>query len=141
MVSFNDVTKKPAATIDLRKVLSIEDNNLSTSSGSDQRLPTSRSRESVDSVYAVERSFRLTFADKEEINFFTDTDEEKAQWYVNRLARRTPPSDDIMSSRLYVLQEILRRIPPPHPLWAEAIWQRQQTTTTDSALPTRSSGR
>lgn len=85
MISFNDVTKKPAATIDLRKVLSLEDNNLSTTSGSNSRLPASRSRESVDSVYAVERSFRLTFADKEEINFFADTDEEKAQWYATRL--------------------------------------------------------
>ncbi|KAG2016127.1 hypothetical protein CC2G_009328 [Coprinopsis cinerea AmutBmut pab1-1] len=60
-------------------------------------------------LYGVERSFRLIFPDNEEIMFFADTDEEKSRW-------------------LDVLRALVGHI-PPHPLWAELLWQRQEELT------------
>ncbi|KAF6763079.1 hypothetical protein DFP72DRAFT_1030227 [Ephemerocybe angulata] len=61
-----------------------------------------------EAMYGVERSFRLVFP-HEEIVFFADTDEEKAKW-------------------LEVLRALVGHI-PPHPLWAELLWQRQDEIT------------
>jgi hypothetical protein len=108
LVAFNDITKKPAASIDLRKVAAVVDTNQLENPGSGSGQQSSRPRDSLDGAVYVERSLRLTFTDGEEISFFADDDEQKAKW-------------------LYVLREVIRRIPPPHPLWAEAIWLRQQS--------------
>ncbi|THU85048.1 hypothetical protein K435DRAFT_732682 [Dendrothele bispora CBS 962.96] len=103
LVAFNDVTKKVTATINLKNATAVEDNQanpMSPASG-----VTSRSRyDEYDGLYGVERSFRLLFPDDEEITFFADTDEEKARW-------------------LEVLRALVGHI-PPHPLWAELLWQR-----------------
>ncbi|KAH6914354.1 hypothetical protein BKA70DRAFT_1558314 [Coprinopsis sp. MPI-PUGE-AT-0042] len=64
-------------------------------------------------MYGVERSFRLIFPAGEEIMFFADTDEEKNKW-------------------LEVLRALVGHI-PPHPLWAELLWQRQEELTKPSA--------
>ncbi|KAF5345332.1 hypothetical protein D9758_008424 [Tetrapyrgos nigripes] len=106
LVAFNDVTKKVTATINLKNAIAVEDNQdphnhpKSPASG-----VTSRSRyDEYDGIYGVERSFRLIFPDDDEITFFADTDEEKARW-------------------LEVLRALVGHI-PPHPLWAELLWQR-----------------
>ncbi|KAF9529228.1 hypothetical protein CPB83DRAFT_812523 [Crepidotus variabilis] len=74
-----------------------------------------------DALYGVERSFRLIFPQNQEILFFADTDEEKSRW-------------------LDVLRALVGHI-PPHPLWAELLWQRQEElakrtqTTSQTILP------
>ncbi|KAL0581895.1 Bud site selection protein bud4 [Marasmius crinis-equi] len=103
LVAFNDVTKRVTATINLKNAIAIEDDQesmLSPVSGK-----TSRSSREYDGLYGVERSFRLIFPGNEEICFFADTDEEKARW-------------------LEILRALVGHI-PPHPLWAELLWQRQ----------------
>jgi hypothetical protein len=81
LVAFNDVTKKATATIDLKKALSIEDDDPTISPmTSPASAATSRQRNEFDEVYRVERSFRLIFPNGEEISFFADSDEAKARW-------------------------------------------------------------
>ncbi|KAF8973078.1 hypothetical protein BDZ97DRAFT_1912661 [Flammula alnicola] len=108
LVAFNDVTKKATATIDLKKAIAVEDDQEArknaTSPASAARA--SRYADEYDGLYGVERSFRLIFPQDQEIIFFADTDEEKAKW-------------------LEVLRALVGRI-PPHPLWAELLWQRQE---------------
>ncbi|TFK23955.1 hypothetical protein FA15DRAFT_620133 [Coprinopsis marcescibilis] len=62
-----------------------------------------------EDLYGVERSFRLVFPDNDEIVFFADTDDEKKRW-------------------LDVLKALVGKV-PPHPLWAELLWQRQEELT------------
>jgi len=113
LVAFNNVTKKATATIDLKKAIAVEDDQearnaaLSSSAGSNPR--SSRYADEYDGLYGVERSFRLIFPRDEEIIFFADTDEEKGRW-------------------LEVLRALVGRI-PPHPLWAELLWQRHEEIT------------
>ncbi|KXN91002.1 Bud site selection protein BUD4 [Leucoagaricus sp. SymC.cos] len=103
LVAFNDVTRKATATIDLKKAIAVQDDQ-------DIRNPLSplaRSRGyDDDALFGVERSFRLIFPQDQEIIFFADTDEEKFRW-------------------LEVLRALVGHI-PPHPLWAELLWQRQE---------------
>lgn len=103
LVAFNNVTKRVTATIDLKKATAIEDDQPKEKALS----PGARSRyaDEYDGMYGVERSFRLIFPE-DEIAFFADTDEEKARW-------------------LDVLRALVGHI-PPHPLWAELLWQRQE---------------
>jgi hypothetical protein len=74
------VTKRATVTIDLRKAVAVEDvpdprnRNLNSSS-----VQTSNFDE-FEGLYGVERSFRLRFQRNLEIDFFTDTDEEKERW-------------------------------------------------------------
>lgn len=77
LVAFNDVTKKATATMDLRKLVGVHDDDDPEASSNSLRR---RVRDSYDDVFKVERSFRLLFPDDEEIEFFADTDEEKAKW-------------------------------------------------------------
>ncbi|KAF8308284.1 hypothetical protein DL93DRAFT_2171244 [Clavulina sp. PMI_390] len=105
LVAFNDVTKKATATIELKRVVAVCDDN-EPDAGSTSATVRRRARDSYDAVFKVERSFRLVFADEEEIEFFADTDAEKAKW-------------------LQIFRALMGRI-PPNPLWAELVWQRQQ---------------
>ena len=75
-MAFNDVTKRATATIELRKVVAVHDDN---DPESDRPLRR-RTSDTYDAIFRVERSFRLVFADGEEIEFFADTDEDKAKW-------------------------------------------------------------
>ena len=90
MVAFNDVTKKPMATIDLKKAIGVEDDELSRNtllspaSGSARRYS-----DEYDYPFGIERSFRLLFPNNQEILFFADTDDEKAQWSVLVLSSAT----------------------------------------------------
>ncbi|KAF9452728.1 hypothetical protein P691DRAFT_721123 [Macrolepiota fuliginosa MF-IS2] len=103
LVAFSDVTKKATATIDLKKATAVQDDQ-------DLRNPLSPLARSKgydeDALFGVERSFRLIFPQEQEIVFFADTDEEKFRW-------------------LEVLRALVGHI-PPHPLWAELLWQRQE---------------
>ena len=81
LVAFNDVTKKATATIDLKKAIGVEDDDpMFPAMTSPTSAATARSRDEFDEVYRVERSFRLLFANDEEITFFADNDEAKARW-------------------------------------------------------------
>ncbi|KZT41982.1 hypothetical protein SISSUDRAFT_1016849 [Sistotremastrum suecicum HHB10207 ss-3] len=103
LIAFNDVTKKIVCNIDLKEAISIEDDQEFSSQNSG--MSASRSDE-FESLYGVERSFKLLFRKDEEISFFADNDQEKAQW-------------------LLVLRQIVGKI-PPNPVWAELMRQRQQ---------------
>lgn len=41
---------------------------------------SSKDMDEYEDLYGVERSFRVKFTHDQEIIFFADTDEEKAQW-------------------------------------------------------------
>ncbi|KAF7428167.1 Bud site selection protein bud4 [Pleurotus ostreatus] len=99
LVAFNDITKKATATIDLKRAVAIEDDQ-------DTRNGPHSPQSDFDMLGGVERSFRLKFPGDEEIVFFADTDDEKSRW-------------------LEVLRALVGHI-PPHPLWAELLWQRQE---------------
>ncbi|KAF8331399.1 uncharacterized protein EI90DRAFT_3145625 [Cantharellus anzutake] len=106
MIAFNDVTKKATATIDLRQMTAVEDDNEPLPpEASHATVSRRRARDSYDGLLKIERSFRLIFPE-EEIEFYTDTDEEKSKW-------------------LQVLRTLKGRI-PPNPLWAELVWQQQE---------------
>lgn len=116
LVAFNDVTKKATATIDLKKALAVQDDQ----DLRDPLSPLALSKGYEDGLFGVERSFRLLFPAEQEIIFFADTDEEKARW-------------------LDVLRALVGHI-PPHPLWAELLWQRQEEISKRSPSSSNSSG-
>ncbi|KAE9399745.1 hypothetical protein BT96DRAFT_993672 [Gymnopus androsaceus JB14] len=60
---------------------------------------------SMIGLFGVKRLFRLVFP-MEDILFLADADKEKMKW-------------------LEVLRALVEYI-PPHPLWAELLWQRQE---------------
>ncbi|KIK61198.1 hypothetical protein GYMLUDRAFT_225414 [Collybiopsis luxurians FD-317 M1] len=108
LVAFNDVTKRVTATINLKNAIAVEDNQDPHKREGGVHSPASgasRYGDEYDGLFGVERSFKLIFSN-EEILFFADTDEEKARW-------------------LEVLRALVGHI-PPHPLWAELLWQRQE---------------
>jgi hypothetical protein len=74
LVAFNDVTKKPIATIDLRKAIGVEDDQ------ADNQKRSKVYSDEFDALYGVERSFKLLFPNHESISFFADNDDEKAKW-------------------------------------------------------------
>jgi len=122
-VAFNDVTKRATATIDLKKAISVEDDQARNNAMSPASQTTSRFDD--DGLFGVERSFRLIFPN-DVIVFFADTDGEKTQWYVffhspwcHMLTHRC---------RLEVLNALVGHI-PPNPLWAELLWQRNEDAT------------
>jgi hypothetical protein len=83
LVAFNDVTRKATATVDLRRAISVEDDqeaHESVRSPDSQKTARSRFLDDYEGPYGVERSFRLIFPKDQEIRFFADTDEEKAKW-------------------------------------------------------------
>ncbi|KAJ7072601.1 hypothetical protein C8F01DRAFT_1104511 [Mycena amicta] len=108
LIAFNDVTKKATATIDLKKAIAVEDDQEARGAMSPASAMTGRSSryDDHDGLYGVERSFRLIFPNDQEISFFADTDEEKSKW-------------------LEILRALVGHI-PPHPLWAELLWQRNE---------------
>jgi len=95
LIAFNDVTKRPTATIDLKKAVAVQDD--------EERACSAATGD--DSLLGMERSFRLLFPKDQQIIFFADTDQEKTRW-------------------LEVLRALVSRI-PPNPFWAELVWQRQ----------------
>ena len=142
MVAFNDVTKRAITTIDIKKAIAVQDDDdarrraLSPTSGSS--AAASRYLEEMDGLCGVERSFRLIFPGDEEILFFADSDEEKAKWYVLFLHR--PVHSLRWALRLQVFRALVGKI-PPHPLWAEMLWQRQHEQQKQAAAAAGGSSR
>ena len=123
LVAFNDVTRKATATIDLKKAIAVEDDQdtpLSPASGTTTRT---RFVDEYEGLYGVERSFRLIFPHEQEIVFFADTDSEKAKWCVFSWITGVMREVNNQLIRLEVLRALVGHI-PPHPLWAELLWQR-----------------
>ena len=71
------MTKRATATIDLKKAIAVEDDDLENEPVMHRRH---RDIDDFDATYGVERSFRLIFPHKQEITFFADSDEGKAKW-------------------------------------------------------------
>ena len=117
--------------IDLNKAIAVEDDQemrkSALSPGPDTNLRTSRYDD--EGLYGVERSFRLIFPRDQEIVFFADTDEEKARWYVPSYLEKKVVTNH--TQRLDVLRALVNHI-PPHPLWAELLWQRQEDLSRDA---------
>lgn len=89
LIAYNDVTKKPIATIDLRQVTSIEDGSnkdraTDMAKGSDGRLDAPkviRKQSSFNALQGIDHSFRLIF-ENDEICFFADSEDDKLRWSV-----------------------------------------------------------
>ncbi|KAF8598230.1 hypothetical protein BDV93DRAFT_451370, partial [Ceratobasidium sp. AG-I] len=116
LVAYNDVTGKAIATIDLKRALAVEDDQQPLPPNS---IPGRKPRDEGDILFMVERSFRLLFSNDEDIAFYADTDEEKAEW-------------------LRILRALVGNI-PPHPLWAELVWQRHEQAAAVQAQLSQSS--
>lgn len=124
MVAFNDVTRKAITTIDLKKAVSLHDDQERNMKTPASHASSSSYDDEFDGPCGVEKSFKLLFPGNQRISFFADTEADKARWYVdsnifypNFLFKRTP--------RLEILGALVGRI-PPNPLWAELLWQKQQ---------------
>lgn len=83
MVAFNDVTKRAITTIDLRKAVSLHDDQ-----EKNMRTPASHASsnsydDEFDGPCGVERSFKLFFPGNQRISFFADTEADKAKWYAH----------------------------------------------------------
>ncbi|PWN40987.1 hypothetical protein IE81DRAFT_325080 [Ceraceosorus guamensis] len=113
LIGYNEITKKPTVKIDLSKAVAVEGSWDPHSRSPGPHTPSTISMsaraksfvaavedEEPDEAYHVERSFRITFADGERINFFADTDEQKEQW--------------LACFERMISQEI-----PPNPMWAQ----------------------
>lgn len=75
-MSYNDVTKKPTSTIELKKAVAVVDDQDSKV----QPPSIARRRESYNDASLVKHSFRLLLPDNEEIAFFADNEEDKTKW-------------------------------------------------------------
>jgi hypothetical protein len=85
MIAYNDITRKAIATIELKKAVSVlEDREPSLDVRSPDSAVSARSSRYIDhdGPYGIERAFKLVFQNNQEITFFADTDEEKAEWYI-----------------------------------------------------------
>lgn len=125
MVAFNDVTKRAITTIDLKKAVSLHDDQERHMKTPASHTSSNSYDDEFDGPCGVEKSFKLLFPGNQRISFFSDTEADKARWCVcfNLIHRKpmlkcTPP-------RLEVLGALVGRI-PPNPLWAELLWQKQQ---------------
>jgi hypothetical protein len=112
LVAYNTITKGPVAVIDFGRAEFLEDSQDGLSSsrnspvlertGATTDRNASRRTLSMDDdkePYRVERSFKVIFEDGDEISFFADSDEEKAEWMDE-------------------FREMIGNVPPRFP-WAE----------------------
>ncbi|KIM23022.1 hypothetical protein M408DRAFT_78146 [Serendipita vermifera MAFF 305830] len=119
LIAYNDITKKPITTMDLRKVTLVEDDGRGgvpptiirpPGDPEEQLNPPKRIRRqrSFNALAGIEHSFRMIFDGNEndEVCFFADSAEEKTRW-------------------MEIFGALVGRI-PHNPLWAELVWQRQQ---------------
>ena len=82
MLASNEITKKFHAAIDLSQAVHLEDCNseLKASDSKSKSSHTKTPSNEEEEPYTVERSFKITFADESEVQFFADTDSEKSVW-------------------------------------------------------------
>lgn len=82
LVAYNDVTKRAIASIDLRKATLVVDLDEAKEARSPGSVATAISFDDGEcGGTSVDRAFRLHFG-VDEITFYADTDQEKADWYV-----------------------------------------------------------
>ncbi len=86
-MAYNDVTKRAIASIDLRKATAVVDLDESKDARSPGSVATVRSTfdDGECGGTNVDRAFRLHFA-ADDITFYADTDQEKADWYIYPLS-------------------------------------------------------
>jgi hypothetical protein len=77
LIAYNDVTGKAIATISLRQALAVEDDQNPLAPGA---VPGRRGRDESDAYFSDNRCFRLLFDNDEDIAFYADSEEEKAEW-------------------------------------------------------------
>lgn len=93
LIAYNDITKKPIITMNLRKVTLVEDDGkggkeptvITPPSEAVAQLnapKTLRRQRSFNALAGIEHSFRVIFDGNEddEVCFFADTAEEKQRW-------------------------------------------------------------
>lgn len=125
MVAFNDVTKRAITTIELKKAVSLHDDQERNMKTPASHASSSSYDDEFDGPCGVEKSFKLLFPGNQRISFFADTEADKARWYVSfSLTHRKLLFKNTLP-RLEVLGALVGRI-PPNPLWAELLWQKQQ---------------
>jgi hypothetical protein len=83
MVAFNDVTRKAITTIDLKKAVSLYDDQERNMKTPASHASSSGYDDEFDGPCGVERSFKLLFPGNQRISFFADTEADKARWYVH----------------------------------------------------------
>ena len=82
MVAFNDVTKRAITTIDLKKAVSLHDDQDRSIKTPASHVSSSSYDDEFDGPCGVEKSFKLLFPGNQRISFFADTEADKARWYV-----------------------------------------------------------
>ena len=97
MVAFNDVTKRAITTIDLKKAISLYDDQEKNMKTPASHASSNSYDDEFDGPCGVEKSFKLFFPGNQRISFFADTEADKARWYVhfnpihlNPLLKRIP---------------------------------------------------
>jgi len=83
MVAFNDVTKRAITTVDLKKAVSLYDDQERNMRTPASHASSSSYDDEFDGPCGVERSFKLLFPGNQRISFFADTEADKARWYVH----------------------------------------------------------
>lgn len=83
MVAFNDVTKRAITTVDLKKAVSLYDDQERNIRTPASHTSSSSYDDEFDGPCGVERSFKLLFPGNQRISFFADTEADKARWYVH----------------------------------------------------------
>lgn len=83
MVAFNDVTKRAITTIDLKKAISLYDDQEKNIKTPASHVSSSSYDDEFDGPCGVERSFKLLFPGNQRIAFFADTEADKGRWYVH----------------------------------------------------------
>lgn len=82
MVAFNDVTKRAISTIDLKKAISLYDDQERNMKTPASHASSNSYDDEFDGPCGVERSFKLLFPGNQRISFFADTEADKGKWYV-----------------------------------------------------------
>ena len=83
MVAFNDVTKRAITTIDLKKAVSLHDDQERNMRTPASHASSSSYDDEFDGPCGVEKSFKLLFPGNQRISFFADTEADKGRWYVH----------------------------------------------------------
>ena len=135
LIAFNDVTKRPITTMDLRKITLVEDNGRggvpetvitppANAMEGGLGVPKLKRQRSFNALASIDHSFRVVFDgdENDEVCFFADSAEEKTRWFVILFTNILL----LTCRRMEIFGALVGRI-PHYPLWAELIWQRQQT--------------